>query len=70
MVWLVRRILFAIVLAVTLLAPTAANAGCKVMDVYECGWFDQGCDPCTASAIIYWCDYGIVIRVTGCCICT
>lgn len=64
------QIIVAVILVVMLLAPPNVHAGCRVMDYYECDWFDNNCDPCTASARTYLCDDGWKIVVVGCCWCT
>jgi hypothetical protein len=66
----IMRILFAIAVAVALLAPPSANAGCRVMWYYECEWGTEECDPCLATARIYFCDDGWHYDVRYCCYCT
>lgn len=52
-----------------LLAPVTGYASCHT-EYFECTWFDQNCDPCSANAIVYICSNGIFINVVGCCYCT
>lgn len=63
-----RLLLLATLGAGLVLTPSKADASCTTQ-YFECGWFDENCEPCMANAIVRICNGQITIIVVGCCIC-